>query len=215
MSVCEAVLENLWLIFEKLKVEIKKLGDKGGELPPVQQFNSIFFLRNIPYLISAFMLSEQGLVNPSRNIQRTIYEQILRSHLFLKYPDEADVWMQYWETMDDESEKLMKQKRWFGHAYMIDKLYEGKKKENIKAFYKIICGFAHPDIKSLWSDYDKIDGVPDTLNLILGLTYETILLLQKTFGAELSGDLHELCEDTKNIIGEFLGEIIDFVPNKS
>jgi hypothetical protein len=72
-----------------------------------------------------------------------------------------------------------------------------------------VCG--HSYIPPTWC----ARAVPDTLNGILGLTYETILLLQKTFGAKLSGELHELCKDTKNIIGKYLGEIIDFRPNKN
>ena len=84
-SLCEGVLENLWLIYEKLNKELNDYAREHGELPPVEQFNLIFFMRSIPYLISAFILAEQGLVNPSRNIS-PLFDVVVNCIIRLELP---------------------------------------------------------------------------------------------------------------------------------
>jgi len=212
-NICEQTLENIWLIYIKLKEELNRNGEEYGELPPVEQMNLLLSIRNIPYLISAFILAEKGLVSPSRNILRTVYEQILRIYLFLEFPDDASLWYNYWNN-PDEFENDMKRKMWMKHKYMIDKLYKDSKKESVKEFYKNISRYAHPNIRSIWSDYANIKEVEDTLNGLLGSVFETVKLLQKTFGPKLSPELMNACEDIKRQIGEYLVEIFDLEPNK-
>ena len=212
---CETVLENLWLIMFALVETLKK---EGKRLSPVQTFNLIFFQRNIAYLISAYKLAEQGLVNPTRNVTRTIYEQILRSHLFLHDPDEAKLWDDYYQLPDGEDvetiRREIRRRRYWNHGYMKEKMYEGSVLEQHENFYEIISWFSHPHIKSTISDYEKITEVEDTLRGILGLSHSTIDVMEETFNDIYGADIEDLCRVTKQFVGAYLGDIPVFRPNK-
>lgn len=213
---CETVLENLWIILDTL---IEILTKEGKPLSPVEKFNLIFFQRNVSYLISAHILAEQGLVNPARNVTRTIYEQILRSHLFLYDPNEAELWNDYYhqtpESEDFENiRREIKRRRYWNHRYMKDKMYEGSVLEQHEKFYETISWFSYPHIKSTISDYEKITEVEDTLRGILGLSYNTIEVMEETLNEMHGVDINELCRLSKRLVGAYLGEIPVFRPNK-
>jgi len=213
---CEIVLENMWITMNTL---FETLTNEGKILSPVQKFNLIFFQRNIAYLISAYMLAEQGLINPARNVTRTIYEQILRSHLFLYDPDEAELWNDFYNQLPDGEDvetirEEIKRRRYWNHGYMKDKMYEGSVMEQHEKFYEAISWFSHPHIKSTVSDYDKITEVEDILRGILGLSYSTIEVMEETINEMYGVDINELCRHTKRLVGVYLGEIPVFRPNK-
>jgi len=212
---CETVLENIWVILGTL---IETLLKEGKPLSSVEKFNLIFFQRNVAYLISAHMLAEQGLVNPARNVTRTIYEHILRSHLFLYDPDEAELWNDYYQEPDSEKveiiRKEIRRRRYWNPKYMTDKMYQGSVLEQHNKFYEIISWFSHPHIKSTLSDYEKITEVEDTLRGILGLSYNTIEVMEETLYGMYGADIDELCRVTKQFVGAYLGDIPVFRPNK-
>ncbi len=76
---CRNSLENLWIITAKLVFD---LGSNLLDIDPNQHYILLYYHRNMTYLISAFKLTQQGLFNPARAVTRSVYENILRSHLF-------------------------------------------------------------------------------------------------------------------------------------
>ncbi len=208
---CINIIENLWLIEHGMNKKIKLLTE---EFPPVKTFNLTFFYRNMSYVISAYKLAEQGLVNPARNVTRTIYEQILRSILFLYYPDEAKLWHDYLKTNDALLLKEIRKRKYWNFHYMTSKLYKGNSYEQHHKFYEEISRYAHPHVRAAFDDIYRLRGIEDTMRGILGLTFNVIEVMQQTFSEYIDEDLNTLCEDTKIMIGSHLGEIILFRPNK-
>lgn len=207
---CESVIENLWLILGGLN---KKFLTISKELSIEKQFILSFIFRNICYIISAYKLTEEGLVNPARNIIRTIYEQILRSILFLKYPEEAKLWNNYWITKTPALLDEIKKKKYWSFNYMVDKLYSGDRKKAHQDFYEEISRYAHPHVRAALTDIYKIEGIEDTSRGILGFSFTNIDIILQTFPELIDDTLNELCEETKEMIGSPLGEIIQFKPN--
>lgn len=210
------IIENLWNIHNKMNVDITSHAIQDpNELDPENQFVLVYFVRNIYYLISAYMLSSKGLVNPARNITRTVYEQILRSILFITVPEEAKLLYDYLETQDEELRKeiVNHPRRFWSFKYITEIMYKDDKLEGHKNFYATISRFSHPSINSLWSDWRNITEVEDTLRGIQGLTYNALDIFQMLFSSILSLELNVLIRQTKSMIGIHLKEIEDFEPN--
>lgn len=208
---CKNTIENLWLIVIGIHIKLKEHGKK---LPPEKSFNLTFFYRNTSYLISAYKLAEEGLVNPARNILRTVYEQILRSILFTKYPDEAELWINYWETKNTKLEKEIKKRGYWSAKYMRNKLYAGKMNTMHEEFYDEISRYAHPHVRAALDDIYVIRKVDDVMKGILDLSYTVVNILPRTFPNLIDEELHSICEDTKELIGSYLSEVSSFTPNK-
>lgn len=210
------IIENLWNIHNKINIDITSHAIQDpNELDPENQFVLAYFIRNIYYLISAYILSSKGLVNPARNITRTVYEQILRSILFITVPEEAKLLYDYHETQDEELRKEIANhpRRFWSFKYITEIMYKDDKLRGHKNFYATISRFSHPSINSLWSDWRNITEVEDTLRGIQGLTYNALDIFQMQFSSILSLELNVLIRQTKNMIGIHLKEIEDFKPN--
>jgi len=210
------IIENLWNIHNKMNVDINKHAIQNPkEFDPEKQFVLVYFIRNIYYLISAYILSSKGLINPARNVTRTVYEQILRSILFITVPEEAKLLYDYLETQKEDLRKAIANhpRRFWSFNYITDILYKDKKLEGHKNFYAEISRFSHPSINSLWSDFGDIILVEDALRGIQGLTYNALDVFQMLFSQIISLDLKRLIDQTKFMIGIHLKEIEDFKPN--
>jgi hypothetical protein len=133
--------------------------------------------------------------------------------LFLNYPEEAILWQKYWDTNNPLLLKEIRKKKYWSFDYMIDKLYIRDLKDSHYNFYEEISRYAHPHVRAALSDIYKIEGIEDTIRGLLGLSFSTIEIMQQTFPEFIEGELNNLCEDTKNMIGSHLGEIIKFEPN--
>ena len=212
----QIIIENLWNIHDKMNVDMEKQAIQNPkELDPEKQFVLVYFIRNIYYLISAYVLSSKGLINPARNVTRTVYEQILRSIFFIAVPEEAKLLYDYIETMDEDLRKEIANhpRRFWSFNYIIEILYKDEKLKGHKDFYAAISRFSHPSINSLWSDYRNITEVEDTLRGIQGLTFNALAIFQMQFSSILSPELDVLIKQTKDMIGIHLKEIEDFKPN--
>jgi len=75
----ETSLSYSWL----LQGRIMKLLSNTGELPPYKQFINVYYLRNIHYLTSAFNSAIINQCSSSRDLQRTIFETIVRGYLMI------------------------------------------------------------------------------------------------------------------------------------
>jgi hypothetical protein len=88
--VCRTILDSMWNMKSELKDTIRtNWGPK--ELPPYQQFVSIYFFKNMIYLRPIYLLGSEGSCSPAFDLQRTVYESILRGYFFIVNEDEANL----------------------------------------------------------------------------------------------------------------------------
>jgi len=220
---CELAIENLWYI--KIKTD-RDFDKKAKEIPkewePYKQYISLFFQRNISYLIASYKLTRQGLVNPSYCILRTVYEQILRSVFFYHFHDEAQLLYDFQNEINsadpskkEELRKKIASTRYWNHQYMIDKLFKGEIKESHKQFYDTISWYSHPNIRSAFNDFYVTKSVDDLTKIIQDLCFNSMDIFQITFHTMLSQELNRFIEENKNLIGTNLKKIGVYKPNKA
>jgi hypothetical protein len=77
---CETAIKAMWTMEIKI-AEIAKT--EGKQLPPNETFVLVHFRRNNVYLLSSYVLAAMGFIWPSMNLQRTVYETVLRSYFFV------------------------------------------------------------------------------------------------------------------------------------
>jgi len=94
-----------------------------------------------------------GFVDPSANLQRTIYETILRGYLFIVKPDEADLYHSNLGTRKEET--FLRKRRFYGHSSLREQLFEPATQERHRRFYKELCIPAHAEIKGLFLDFPE------------------------------------------------------------
>jgi hypothetical protein len=206
---CEDTIKSMWLInsgiFETLKV---RWGKKV--LPNHQIFVSIYFKRNIAYLQSSHVLASIGFIDPSSNLNRTIYETILRGYLFIVEPNEANEYFQAIGTKEEESYFFNK-----GMKYVREKLYEPKARQIHRNLYKILCTSAHAGIKGANLDYPKYSAnrIQDNLKMILSLTYANIQMMAECF-IDYLDSTKTLTRMSMETIASVLGSVPQFEPNQ-
>ena len=194
----------MWLIHNKI---LEKVREKGEVLPPSHAFVSAYFRRNMVYLHSSYILGSMGFSHPSISLQRTVYETILRSYLFIVNPKEANLY--YSKLQTDEEEKFLRKRRFYGHSYLINELFKPKTKDKHRTFYKKLSISAHAEIKGIFLDFPdyREKEIEDRLRTILSLAYGNIQMMAEEFL-----DLLDIA--LKRIIKEVLKEIVESLERK-
>jgi len=211
--VCEHALWSIWSMKNRLLNTIMQLNE---ELPPYQQFISIYFMRNIIYLQSAYLLACGGYCAPSRDLQRTLYETILRGYLFIVNEDEANLMYEYIEELiiPVRKEALRKRKFW-PFEFMVEQLYLEESRKSHKRLFQELSYSSHPSIKSVLPDLEYREGqVRDCLNMILSLIFGNIQMMAECFFSLLDSDFKDIIKASLTEIADFLGEVPLFEPNK-
>lgn len=204
-EMCETVLDSMWLMDDKI---FEELQEKGEEVLPYSHFFVwAYFRRNIVYLYSSYILGSMGFSHPSISLQRTVYETILRSYLFIVDPKEGDLY--YSKLQTDEEEKFLRKRKFYGHSYLSDKLFTPKTKDKHRTFYNKLCVSAHAEIRGLLKDFpDYIEKeIEDRLKTILNLAYGNMQMMAEAF-------LDLLDISLKGIIKEILKGIIELTKSK-
>ena len=200
---CETVFKSMWIIYGKIGEIVKK----KGVLPPCQQFVSIYFRRNIVYLQSAHILACMGFSCPSMNLQRTVYETILRGYLFIVNHKEANLYHSSLRT--EKEEDFLRKKRFYGHSFLREELFEPEKRKKHKEIYRELCISSHAEFKGLLVDFPTYDEkqVKDKLKVILSLAYGNIQMMTEGFFDLLDSDL-------KNVVKTMLQNIVESLENQ-
>jgi hypothetical protein len=206
---CEFIIKPMWKIFNDID-QIVKL--RGSVLPPYQQFTAIFFKRNIIYLQSAHILASMGFINPSQNVQRTVYETILRCYHFIVKNEEA---VHYNSIIG--TEKVDKYHIRKGASYLRKELYTSEMTEKQKVLYKELSVSVHPNIKGAWLDFPLYDKkrIEDMLKIILSLEYGNIQMMTESFIDILNLDLKKVIVVSMKEIATTLSTVPLFEPNKT
>lgn len=198
-QICENTILSMMLIYSEIFESVKT------SLPNYQAFIAFLYKRNITYLQSSHLLACIGFIDPSSNLNRTVYETILRCYLFITEPKEAD---EYSQAIRAEKEKSYDRKK--GVKYIREKLYSPKTCKEHKEFYEQLCILAHPSIKGVAEDYPehRPDRIKDNLSIILHLMYGNIQMMSECFFGLLNS------QATKTIIPsmERIATTLEYVP---
>jgi hypothetical protein len=148
-QICEDTIKSMWWINSEI-FETVKASWGMRKLPNYQVFVSVYYKRNISYLQSSHALTCIGFIDPSSNLNRTVFETLLRGYLFIVGRKEADKYLQVMGTAAEESYTRKK-----GVAYIREKLYSPVTCGQHRNLYKELCVFAHPNIKGAALDYPE------------------------------------------------------------
>ena len=186
------------------------------ELPPFQQFVSIYFSRNITYLQSAYLLAVGALCGPSRDLQRTVFETILRGYLFIVDHKEADLMYKYVEKKLGKQEMVTLRKRnLWPFNFLVKRLYSRETRKQHRKVFEELSRFSHPSIVGAFKDlnYSKSE-VEDCLNIILCLVYGNIQMLSEGFFDFLEPSLRKTVKETLLEIADAQGIVALFEPDQ-
>lgn len=205
---CEDILASMHDMTDILLTNIKKVhGEK--EFLPYQQFVSIYFVRNIVYLKSAYLLSCGAFCGPSRDIQRTVYETILRGYLFIVDHKEANHMYNYINgTINSEELDMLQRRKFWPFDYLMKRLFHRRTRKMHKKLYEELSRSSHPSIKGVYHDLEySEDQVNDCLNVILSFGYGNMQMMAEGFYDFLDSVL-------KVKIKESLLQILDILSEK-
>jgi hypothetical protein len=205
--VCADSLSAMWIIEKQLRDAVTtNWGSK--ELPPYQQFVSIYFFRNLVYLQGAYLLACEGSCGPSRDLQRTAYEMIMRSYLFIADKKEATLMYSHVEG-DAKSRDILRKRKFYPIEPLISKMYSPASKKAHKKLFGELSRFSHPTIQGAILDLNyNAENVKDCLNMILALTYSAIQVLSEGFYNLLTQQLKVTVKETM----ERIADVLKFVP---
>lgn len=186
------------------------------ELPPFQQFASIYFYRNNTYLQSAYLLASGAFCGPSRDLQRTVFETILRGYLFIVDNREAELMYHYIEGKIAKGELATLRKRNFWpFEYVVKMLYSKDRQKKHKTLFEGLSRFSHPSILSAFKDLEySATEIEDCLNCTLCLSYGSIQMISEGFLNLLTLASKKKIKETLLEIADCQGEIALFEPNK-
>jgi hypothetical protein len=207
---CEDTIKSMWLINSQIFDTVRaSLGMK--KLPNYQAFVSVYYKRNIIYLQSSHALACIGFIDPSSNLNRTVFETILRSYLFVVEHEEADRYFQVIDTAEEESYKIKK-----GVTYLRGKMYSPKTSEQLRNLYKELCISAHPNIKGAALDYPEYlpHRIEDNLKMIQSLTYGNIQVMAECFLDFLSSLTRKIIKASMERIASTLKAVPTLEPDK-
>ena len=213
--VCSDALASLWVMKKELEEAVLKPKVEAKEqMPPHQQFVSIYFLKNMAYLRGAYMLALEGSCGPSYDLQRTAYETILRSYLFIVDRSEAELMYSYLEG-NAEARKILRKRKFYPIKFLRSKLYNPSSKKSHKEIFEELSFFSHPTIQIAISDllYSS-KNVEDSLKMILALTYGTVQVLVEGFFDLLDERIKTTAKETLEKIADFLKEVPLFEPDQ-
>jgi len=208
--ICEDTILSMMQIYSAIFESVEtSLGTR--KLPNYQAFVSIYYKRNVTYLQSSHILACIGFIDPSSNLNRTVYETILRGYLFIAEPKEADGYSQAIRTEKEESRQFRKSMK-----YIRETLYSPKTREQHEYFYKQLCISAHADIKGAALDYPEYrpDRIEGNLSIILHLMYGDIQMLSECFFNLLNSQARKIIKPSMERIATTLKYVPLFEPDK-
>lgn len=211
-EMCETIFKFMWYMDGKIWEKAKKI---GTPLPNVESFVAAYYRRNMIYLQSAYILASMCFSYPSMSLQRTVYETILRGYLFIVDPKEANLY--YLNLRTDKEEEFLRSRKWYGHKFLSDRLFEIEMGKKHRTFYKELCISSHAEIKGTLHDFPKYTekDVKDRLRVILSLSYGNIQMMTEAFYDFLDSSLRGTIKDAlKEILESMRGQVPLFEPNK-
>ena len=116
---CEFTIKAMWFLEGKIGEMAQK---ENRELPPQKSFILAYFRRNTVYLNASYILGSIGFNNPSQNVQRTVYETILRGYYFLVEPEEANRYYSVLAT--NQKNSFLRRRQYYGHKFLCQKLFK-------------------------------------------------------------------------------------------
>ncbi|MCJ7560839.1 hypothetical protein MUO79_09545 [Candidatus Bathyarchaeota archaeon] len=211
---CEDSIKLMWKMNSGIFDAVKKQWGRR-KLPNHQIFVSIYYKRNIIYLQSSHALACMGFIDPSLNLNRTVFETILKGYLFIVDHKEAD---EYYcaikraiENKEDETYTIGR-----GVSYLRKKLYMPAMSEKHKLLYKLLCISAHSDIKGTARDFPNYlpNRIRDNLNMILLLMYGNIQMMAESFFDFLDSNTKAYIKEAMENIAFDVGSVPLFEPNR-
>ena len=197
-------------------MEIVKMKGNGLQLPPLDSFILAYFLRNTIYLHSSYVLASMGFVWPSMNLQRTVYETILRSYFFIVNPEEAAL---FYENLQTETyPSFMKKRHYYAHSYLCEQLYEQNSQGKERRFYEMLCVSAHAEFRGLLLDFPAQNKaeIEDRLRMVLMLSYGNIQMFAELFLDRFNEALRKLTiAILRKIVASNENQIPLFEPDKA
>ena len=198
------------MIDEDTKVSGQPLSGPKALIP-------ILYDRNNHYLIAAYKLTSNCLINPAYLNLRVVFETIAKMYLLHLTEKEADLFYKsQLSKLSVNEEKEFKSKfGWLGPKEVRNILYSGEKKLQINEFYKQISNSAHPSIKSAMNDFDYRDEtVTDALHLTLALSSANMIVIHETYFDKFNEEEEtEIINTLDKIAKELGGFMIDMIPN--
>jgi hypothetical protein len=209
-QVCEDTIKSMWFVNSEI-FEMVKASWGMRKLPNYQVFVSIYYERNTIYLQSSHALACIGFIAPSSNLNRTVFETLLRGYLFIVEQKEADEYFQVIRTAKEEQYKHKK-----GVKYLRKKLYAPMTSEQHKKLYKELCISAHPDIKGAALDYPKyLPGrIKDNLKMVQCLMYGNIQMMAECFIDFLNPQTRRIIKISLERIASTLEAVPKFEPDR-
>lgn len=171
----------------------------------------MYYKRNIIYLQSSHALACIGFIDPSSNLNRTVYETLLRGYLFTVDQKESEEYFKVIGTKKEEQYKFNK-----GASYLRRKLYTPPTREKHKQLYKRFCISAHADIKGAALDYPDYlsHRIINNLKMILFLTYGNIQMMTECFFVFLDPKTRSIIKLSLKDIASILGAVPSFEPDE-
>jgi len=192
---CEKALQNMESVHHLTAKKYKEI-----EMPVLESIVHGYYRRNYYYLYSSFILGNMGFINPSQNLQRTVYETILLGYYFIVNPKEAKQYYEVLGTKDEE--KYLTRKERYGHSYIRKRIFKETTQESHKQLYRELCYRSHPNLKGIFLDFPnyKAEEIQVVLNNILGFAYGNIQMITELFFDLLSYSEKDLIKTAlKNI----------------
>jgi len=209
-QICEDTILSMMRIYFAI-FESVKASSGTRKLPNYQAFVELLYKRNITYLQSSHLLACIGFIDPSSNLNRTVYESVLRGYLFIAEPNEAEEYSQAIRTGKEGLYQRSKSAR-----YIRQKLYLPKTCKEHENFYGQLCISAHPDVKGAVLDYPEYrpDRTKDNLSVILHLMYGNIQMISECFFSLLNSQAIKIIIPTMERIATTLKYVPLFEPDK-
>jgi len=215
-DICERAVASMWDVEKELRVAIRTMwGDR--ELPPQQQWVSIYFFRNMTYLRAAYLLACEGSCGASNDLQRTAYETILRGYLFIVDENEARLFYDFIEgTIKSEEKESLRKRRFYPFKFLLKKLYKPESRKSHRKIFHELSRFSHPTIRGVFLDMNRYSEkqVEDCLKMILAFVYGSVQMMAEGFLGLLNDRTKEIIRDTLENIASLLQEVPLFEPDK-
>jgi len=202
-QLCDMVLGSMGHMQDRLLNAVKtRWGEK--ELPPYQKFVSIYFIRNITYLRSAYLLACGSFCEPSRDLHRTITETIMRGYLFIVNRNEANLMDSLiGGTMKLKDRELLRKRNYWPFKFLLGELYTKETREHYKKLLGQLSRSSHPSIMGAFGGLEySSQGVRDCLGMILMMSYGNIQMMAEGFFGLLD-------DGFKGVIGNIMEKIAD------
>lgn len=218
INVYKDAIELLFYLGDVLQARLYEETEKSGKLldePKV--LIPILYDRNNHYLIAAYKLTSNCLINPAYLNLRVVFETIAKMYLLHLTKKEAD--LLYKKQLDmlskDEKKDLNKNYGGLKPFKVREILYCGKMKEQIDKLYGNLSNSAHPSIVSANSDFIyRDDTVADALNLTLALSSANLIVIYETYFDKFNKEDNSEIKNTLDKIAEELGGVmINMIPN--